>query len=635
MLQVIRDRASGLFVWSIVGLIIITFAFVGLNSYFDDTDEGYQAALVNEQKVTVYEYQIAYSNEQRRIQQMFGENFDPDLFDDQIKKTALDRVIDNAIIIQAASDSGMHVSNEQLSKQIQSIGQFLEDGVFSSALYKQQLEQAGESTSGFEYRVRRGIIADQLVNGIVQSSFATKDEIELTHRLRQQQREIGYVSIPVDAFKDKVEVSDSEIDTHYKANQDRYKTVEQVQLEYLELSVDALMPSMTADEDEVESYYDEQKDRFLTPEERRAQHILFEFGDDDDKAKTQADSVYEKAIAGESFEALAKEHSADIGSAADGGDLGFFAKGIMDANFEDTAFSMNVGDISKPVRSEFGYHIIKLVEVKFSKGKSLSDVRDELVAEVKKQKAEKAYFDKVEILANMAYEAPDSLDAAKEELGLTIQTSAFVGKRGGAGIFSNRKVMDAAFSDDVLIENLNSEAIELSSTHTIVVRLKEYKDAQVRPLAEVSAQIKSTLTGEKALAMAKADADMIAAKLTSGSTGADSVKAVNGKKYTWNAKKWAKRDDADIPKEVIEAAFLLPRLADSEKLSTKGLALKNGEYSLLAFTGIKDGDVSTMTDDEKNQIADGIANAVGLDEFTTMLNALKDESEVKRFPENL
>jgi len=635
MLQVIRDRASGLFVWTIVGLIIITFAFVGLNSYFDDTDEGYQAALVNDQKVTVYEYQIAYSNEQRRIQQMFGENFDPDLFDDQIKKSALDRVIDNAIIIQAANDAGMQVSNDQLAKQIQSIGQFMEDGVFSGALYKQQLEQAGESTSGFEYRVRRGMIADQLVNGIVQSSFATKDEIELTHRLREQQREIGYVSIPVTPFNEKVEVTDAEMEAHYKANQDKYKTPEQVKLDYLELSVDALMPAMTVEQDELESYYEEQKDRFLSTEERSARHILIEFGDDDAKAKAKAESLYQKAIGGESFEALAKEHSADIGSAIDGGDLGFFARGIMDRNFEDTTFSLKVGDISKPVRSEFGYHIIKLEKIKEPKGKTLSEVRNEIETEIKKQKAEKEYFDKVEVLANMAYETPDSLAAAQEELGLTLKTTGFVGKRGGPGIFSNRKVLDAAFSDDVLIEHLNSEAIELSANHTVVVRLKEYKDAQVKPLEEVSAQIKATLIAEKALKLAEADAKLIEEKLKSGVSGAEAVKVIKGKSYVWKQKKWVKRDEADVPKEIIEAAFLLPRLTESEKVSTKALKLNNGEYSLLAFTGIKDGDVNAMTDDEKKKIGDGIANAVGLDMFTTMLTSLKDESKIKRFPENL
>jgi len=635
MLQVIRDRASGLFVWTIVGLIIITFAFVGLNSYFDDTGEGFQAALVNDQKVTVYEYQIAYSNEQRRIRQMFGENFDPDLFDDQIKKSALDRVIDNAIIVQAAANAGMRVSDEQLAQQIHSIDQFKEDGVFSSELYKQQLAQAGESVSGFEYRIRRGVIADQLVNGIIQSSFATKDEIELTHRLREQQREVAYVSIPVDVFKDKVTVSEAEIETHYKANQNLYKTAEQVQLEYIELSVDALMSSISVDEDEVESYYEEQKDRFLTPEERRASHILIEFGDDADKAKAEADEIYAKIMAGEKFEALAKEFSDDIGSSSEGGDLGFFGKGIMDTNFEDTAFALKTGEVSKPVRSEFGYHVIRLDEIKPSKGKSLNDVRAELEAELKKQKAEKLYFDKVEILANMAYEAPDSLEPAKEELGLEIKTSDFMSKRGGSGIFSNRKVMDAAFSDDVLIENLNSEAIELGANHAIVLRLKEYKDAQVRPLSEVAGQIKSTLIGEKALALAKADADKISEKLLAGVSGSEAVNVVEGKTYTWNEKKWIKRNEADIPREIIEAAFLMPRLSPDEKLATKGLVLGNGEYALFAFSGIKDGDVSDISDEERRQIGDGIANAVGLDEFTTMLNALKDESEIKRFPENL
>jgi len=631
MLQIIRERAQGVFAWLIVGVIILSFALWGLNSYFSETDEGYQAALVNEEKVTVYEYRIAYSNEQARMQQMFGENFDIDLFEDQIKESALSRVIDNALLIQQATGEGMHVSDEQLAQRVQSIGAFMEEGRFSRAVYEQQISQAGESTAGFEYRIRRGLIADQLINGVIGSSFATPDEIALTVRLRDQEREIGYVTVPVEKFKKDIKVSDEEIQTHYDSNKENYKTQEQVILDYVELKVDGLLSGVALEEGELEDYYEEQKDRFITAEQRRARHILIELGDDDDAAKKKAQDLHAKAKAGEDFATLAKENSDDVGSANEGGDLGFFAKGIMDENFEETAYAMNVGDISEPIRSEFGYHIIKLEEIQDSTGKTFSEVKTEIEAEVRKKKAEKLYFDKVEQLANLAYETPDTLETVKIELGLDIKTSPSIGKRGGPGVFGNRKVADAAFSDDVLKETLNSEVIEIDSSHSIVVRLKEHKPAKIKELEKVKGQITTKLTNDKALEQAKAVAEGIEAKIKSGVAAED---AASEQEYRWNEKKWVKRDDSSIPREIVQAAFSMKRI-DESKIDTKGVKINNGDYVLMTLSGVKDGDVANLSEEDKKSITEGIANASGVDSFTSMLKELKDQAEIKKFPGNL
>jgi len=631
MLQMIRDRAQGFFTWIIVGLIILSFALWGLNSYFSETDEGYQAALVNDVKVTVNEYQIAYQNERARMQQMFGENFDPDLFDAQIKNSALEAVIDNSLLIQNAVSNDMYVSDAQLSQRVQLIDSFMEDGKFSKLRYEQLLAQSGESTAGFEYRIRRGMIADQLVNGIIESSFATEDEINLTLRLRDQERELAYVSLPTSKYNADIEVTDEEIKKHYDGNQDNYKTEEQVQLSYLELSVDDLKSKVNLEDGEIEEYYEDQKARFMSEEQRQARHILVELGDDSDAAKAKAQSVYEKTKTGESFETLVKENSDDIGSASEGGDLGFFGRGVMDENFEDAVFAMNVGDISEPVKSEFGYHIIQLEAVKAPEGKSFEKVKDDLASELKKQKAEKLYFEAVEKLANLTYEIPESLDAAKEELELTVKTSPFIGKAGGPGLFSNRKITDAAFSDEVLKDNLNSALIELSNSRSMVVRLNEHKTSQVRPLTQVSEQIKNSLITEKALEKAKTVAGEIETKIKAGTSGSDAVKETG---LTWNEKKWLKRTSSEVPRELAQALFSMPRNMDSSVM-TEGVTLNNGDYALLVYTGVKDPDLASISEDEKKSVRDGIANATGVDAFTAYLKALKDEAEIKRFPSNL
>ncbi len=633
MLQIIRDRAQGFFAWLIVGAIVISFALFGLNSYFSDTDSGFQAALVNDEKVTVYEYRIAYQNERARMQQMFGENFDADLFDDQIKKSAMDRVIDNEVLMQYVFNAGLFISDEQLARSVHQMDSFKEDGQFSNERYEQQFARSGESLAGFEYRMRRGLTADQFVGGIIATSFATQDEIDTTLRLREQQREVAFVTVSSNSFKEGLEITDEEIQAHYDANQNSYKTDEEIKVDYLELSLESLFAKIEVEESELENYYDEQKDRFMTPEERHAKHILVEFGDDEDAAKAKAQSLYDKVIAGESFEELAKTSSDDIGSAADGGDLGFFSSGVMDENFDAKAFEMKVGEISEPLKSSFGYHIIKLEEIKLSEGKSFSKVREEILSEVKKQKAEKVYFDDVETLANLTYEAPETLTEASEALNLEIKTSDYFGRRGASGIFANRKVTDAAFSDDVLKDNLNSAAIELSSTHAVVVRLNDFKSAQVRPLEQVKGQIKAKLLNDKASEKAHELAAVIEEKVKAGIVGPDAVKD-QGQELTWTEKTWIDRTNSELPRDIVQAVFALPR-TDEGKLVTKAVKMGNGDYSLIAFTGVKDGDITAMSGDEKNSMKEGISRATGIDSYTNLLESIKGNSTIERFPGNI
>jgi len=633
MLQIIRDRAQGFFAWLIIGAIVIAFALTGLNSYFNDTDSGFQAALVNDEKVTVNEYQIAYQNERARMQQMFGENFDADLFDDQIKKSAMDRVIDNEVLMQYVREAGLFISDEQLARQVHNMDVFKEDGQFSEELFEQQIVRSGASLAGFEHRMRRGMTADQFVNGIISTSFATQDEIDTTLRLREQEREVAYVIVSSGKYKESLEVSDDEIQKHYDTNQNAYKTDEQIKVDYLELSVDSLLSKIDVEDSELQDYYEDQKDRFVTPEERHARHILVEFGEDEDAAKSKAQNLYDKIKAGDSFEEVAKASSDDIGSAVDGGDLGFFSQGVMDENFDEKVFSMNTGDLSEPVRSAFGYHVIKLEEVRASSGKSFDEVRGEILTEVKKQKAEKAYFDNVETLANLTYEAPETLTEASETLELDIKTSAYFGRNGGAGVFGNKKIIDAAFSDDVLKENLNSAAIEISSTHTVVIRLNEHKDAQVRPLNQVKGQIKAKLLNDKASNKAKVLAEAVEEKIVAGTAGADAVKDQE-QELVWNEKAWITRTNTELPREVVQAVFGMPRTEEG-KLTTKAVKMNSGDYSLIAFTAVKDGDITTMAEDDVNSMRDGISSATGIDSFTTLLESIKQDAVIERFPGNV
>ena len=631
MLQVIRDRAQGVFAWLIVGAIVLAMGLFGLKSYFQNTSTASQAAIVNGEKVPISEYRIAYQNQRNRMQQMLGKNYDPDLFDAQIKKSALDNVVDNTLLVQNAEEKNIFVSDEMLAQQLRGIGAFQENGQFSSALERQTLAQVGQTVTGFETRIRRGMMADQLVDGIVASSFATNYQIQFDYKLTHQEREVAYVEFPLDKFKNKVSITDDEIKKYYDANKTNYQTPERVQLKYLELSVADLMSQVSVSEDELKSYYDEQKGNYIVPEQRRARHILIEFGKDETKAKAKAEKIYKEAKSGEDFAKLAKKYSDDIGSKKQGGDLGFFGRGIMEKTFDKQVFSMKVGEISKPIKTKFGFHIIKLEAIKPSMSKSLEQVKSELTNELKRKKAQKLYIDRTDKLANLTYETPDSLGPAEEELGLKVKVSPPISKRGGPGIFSNRKIIDAAFSDDVLNQHLNSPAIELDNDKMVVVRLDKHFPAAPRPLEQVKGQIKSELEKEKELALAKTEANTFEEKLKKGESISKPVKE---KGYKLKEKTWVKRTTTELPREIITAAFNMPGVND-KKIVTKGITMSNGDYAIIALSGVKDGDVSKITKEDKKQLESNIAKAEGMDEYDALLQSLKSKAKVKTFPENL
>ncbi len=624
MLEFIRERAQGFIAWVIVGAIVLSFSLWGVNEYFSDTDSGYQAATVNEEDVSVYQYQIAYQNQRARMQQMFGEQFDADMFDDQIKKSALESVIDSTLLVQNADEMGLLISDGQVFQRLSSIEAFQEEGRFSKAMYEQQLRVSGEPTALFENRVRRDSMVNQLVQGVAVTAFATPGEIKMAQTLKAQERHIGYLTLTMAEARKGVSVSDEEIAAHYEKNRESYKREEQLSLDYVELSLDQLAAEVTLEEGELEDYYEEQKSRFQGNEQRRARHILIATGDDEEAARKRIDELAAKIAAGESFEELAKAHSEDPGSAKQGGDLGFFGRGVMDAAFEEVAFALAKGEVSDPVRSQFGYHLIKVEEIRAGEGKDFAEVKDDLANELKRSRAEKDYFEKIELLANLAYESPQSLDAVIEEMGLVKRTTALFTRRGGSGIASERKVIDAAFRDEVKLEGQNSEVIELNK-RALVVRVNEFKSAEVQPLNEVKGRINAQLRTDKAKAKVIEQGEAMLAKLRDGAKPEALAKEAG---VTWNKPEWSGRSGGKINNEILRRAFTLTVATDKPAIS--GVVMGNGDYGLLQVMAVREG--KPQTEDDNGQ---RLASGWGADDLSLVVDSLKDKASIKRFPGNL
>jgi peptidyl-prolyl cis-trans isomerase D len=635
MLQFIRERVQGIVAWIIVGLLIIPFALWGINQYFEGGGNAI-VANVDGADVTLDEYRDLMARQRDRIRTMLGANATPELIESLVKpKDVLEAVVEREVLVQAANAAGYRVADGLLAEQIRTIEAFQRDGKFSRELYEQYLRSQGQSPSGFEADLRRGVLLDQLNSGVTATAVVTKKEIDDHIRLRDQKREIGYLIVPMARFEAATVPSEDEIKAHYEKDKARYTQPEQISVDYVELKLADLAATVAASEDELKQYYEEHKNEFGVGEERRARHILIL----EDKAKDpsgeqarkRAQELYDKIAQGESFEELAKKNSEDPGSASQGGDLGFFGRGTMDKAFEDAAFALAKGGVSQPVKSSFGYHIIKLEEIRPGSQKAFADVRNEIDRLVREQKAQTLFFDQSEILANTAYEKPDSLQPVADALNLKVQSSGMFGRRGGPGIASNPKAAAAAFADDVLNKGLNSEPVELSNGHVVVLRMKEHKPEQQRTLDEVRPQVVAAVKRELAGKKAKENGETALKRVESGEDPAAVAKELN---VEWKAPVLAARKDAALDRSVVDQVFRLARPVAGKPV-TSSVVLGNGDFAIVRLFAVTDGDPAQVDEAQRKSIAQTLADGAAEGEFGAMLEHLKKNARIARFEDKL
>ncbi len=635
MLQLIRERAQGWFAWAIVLLLIIPFALWGINEYFDGDTETY-VAKVNGKNISVNEFQRTYDQQRARLQSMLGANFDPALLDDKrIKRDVLDMLVDEEVLVQAAAKAGYRISNEQLSAEIQQVDSFQRDGRFDKELYNQFLRGQGMSVGDFEARLRRILLIGQFRNGIMNTAVITTREVGNIARLREQQRDIGYFTLPVTAFMADAVVSDAEVRQYYEKNRERFSVPEQVSVEYLELSADELAQRVPVDEQALRKFYDEKSAELAMEEQRKAAHILIQVDKSaDDKtvaaARAKAEKVLAQARAGEPFEKLAKQFSDDPGSASSGGDLGYFGRGVMDKAFEQAAFALKVGQVSDLVRSDFGFHIIKLSDIKSAHTQSFEEARVKIEQDYRRHRAEEQFFEQSELLSNAAYENPDSLAPVAKAVGLAIKASGLFTRDAGDGIASDPKVRAAAFSDEVLRGN-NGEPVELGNNRLVVLRVKEHKPAVVRPLEEVRDQVVAKLRIQAARDKTKSTGEAALARLKKGEDPAALAREYHAE---WKQAGYLKREDRSIDPAIINASFKLAKPAANAS-SCGGVTLPSGDYAAVVVSAVRDGDPATINNVARDAMKQAGLRSFGEGEFKAFIEGLKKDSKIELKAENI
>ena len=497
MMDRLREGVNSIAVKIILGLIILSFVFAGVGSYITGGGNN-AAAKVGNTEIGRGEFEQAYQNERNRMQSQLGDYFSQMLADpayvESFRKSVLDRMINDVLLEQQAESLGLRISDSQIRTMILEMPQFQTAGQFDQEVYQAALRRAGFSPESFAEYMRRDLMRNQLVTALQGSEFVLQGEIDTQSKLIAQTRDIRTVTLSVAELAKSVELTEEEIAEYYQQNPLAYTRPEQAKVSYIELSAEALKGQIEVSDEQAEQYYQEHLDKYSTEEQRKVSHILVQ---GDDEAKAQA--ILDELNAGADFAALAEEKSDDFGSADLGGDLGWIERDVMDPAFEDAAFDLeNVGDTTGLVKSEFGYHIIKLDELQASKAQPFSEVAAEIKQELLDQEAVDQFYELQTELEKVAFEYPDSLDDSAEAINAKIQTTDFVSQIDAPELLKTPAVMQAILSPEVKEDGLNSEVIEVAPEHVIVVRVEETRDETVLPLEEVQDQVVAALSAVKA-----------------------------------------------------------------------------------------------------------------------------------------
>lgn len=633
MLQEIRERAQGWIAWAIVILITIPFALWGIQSYLGVGTEPI-VATVNGTEIKTRDLDMRVEETRMRMRERLGAAYRPELFEGAaLRDQVLEGMIQEQLLLQASLDMGLRASSLELQGAILANPAFQRDGRFDKETYDRMMQLQGMSALQYEESLRQRIVGTQIQRALAVSELVTEQELTEAVHLDRQQRRLSYLRLPKGEFRDDSPLPEEEIQAWYESHADLYRTPERVKLTYLVLDTAQLSAGQPVDEEALRDRYAEQLETFRTPEQRRARHILVTLDQGADQAaeaeaKARIEAIRARLTAGEAFATVAQEVSQDPGSASQGGDLGLLGQGVMDPAFEGATFALELGQLSEPVRTPFGYHLIEVTEIQPETLKPFEEVRDQLATEVSQGSTESAFYDMAERLANLVYEHPDSLEPAATALGLPLQTSDWLGRDGGADLLASPKVVGAAFSDEVLREGTNSDLIEPEPEvlRAIVLRVTEHEEAAPKPLAEVREEIITTLRERKAAEAAQAAAKAMVERLQAGET----LASLAGSQPVTEAGLVA-RDSAAVPADVLDLAFTLPPVAaGAPRYGFRPAA--DGDALVVAVTEVVDGDLGGLDEAALQGTRREFAQVLGSSYFDTLLKDMAFRAKIEREP---
>lgn len=614
MLTTIREKAQGTFAWIILIIICVPFALWGIQNY---VDTGKEAAVASVGDKDFYQRDVNKAYEQ------YAQNFQGMTVDEQLlKQQSLDKLIKDEVLLQYAHAEGLVATDSSTRAFIETLPYFQTDGKFDDKRYKSLLTSQRMSSAEFVSKIKSALIMEQFQRSIIDSSFATQYAIDNFFNIQNQQRDVDYVTVAVEKIT--TQPSDQDIAAYYQQHQAEYKIPEQVSVEYVELSLGDIAKKIVVTDDKLRSYYEEQKEQYSTPERRKISHILFAVN-----AKTDDKTALAKALKAQQdlnskdFSAIAAEVSDDKLTAKKGGDLGLFIVGSMEKSFEEAASALKAGEVSKPVKSSFGYHLIKVTELVAGDVKAFESVKSEVTKAYQKAQAENGFYEAGEKLTQMSYENPDNLLTVSEALSLTVNKSGLFAKDKGDKIAVEQKIRDAAFTEEVLQGN-NSAPIELGADRLVVLRLLERKPAAVRELNAVKREVIIALNSDKASKKTLEKANKINQRVQAG----EAIQKVAGDlKLAVKESIGLTRSKNALPEQLSDAIFKAAKPV-AGKATTFAVGLPTGEQVVVSLKKVTLGIIS---DDDKKRMElakKNLAKAFGQSEFNAMLASLQANADV-------
>lgn len=606
----------------ILAIIILPFLFFGVDSYFRTSAVSAEVATVEGQRISQQEFNQALRDRQEAIQRLTGGRASPQLLDSaELRFEVLETLIRRQLLLNRAVRSGMAVADRQLQDMIGDLPAFQSDGKFSFQLYEQYLRSRGMTPAMFEAKMRQDLLLGQLDDAFGESSFVPRTVIDLLARISEQKREVSAFAIAPDKFVAQVKIDADAAKKYYESNPNEFRVPEQARVEYVTLTLDSLMAQIAVDPAEVRKYYDEHRGQFEAKQERQASHILIAVdagasAEEKRKARARAEELYQQLKQKpDRFAEIAKQQSQDPGSAANGGDLGYFGRGIMPKPFEDAAFGMKTGEVSAPVETQYGFHIIRLTNVKGGQGRSFEEARSQIESELKRQRAGRKFAEVAEHFNNVAFEQSESLKAAAEIAKANVQQSGWITREHAADQqLNNSKLLQAVFSEDVLKNKRNSQVVEVAPGVLITARLLEYKPSVTQPFDEVREAIVKKLTLQRAAQLAAQD----------GRERLEKLKRGEDAQVTWSPPQLVDRADAkSLGEAVLKQAFR----ADAAKLPAyTGIDISSGGYTLIRISRVVD--PQQVEPERRKQVADALRQLVGQEEMLAYVASLKQKGGV-------
>ncbi|CAG0969822.1 Peptidyl-prolyl cis-trans isomerase D [Rhodocyclaceae bacterium] len=610
-----------------LALITLPFAFWGVDSYFRSSSGTDELAKVGGSPISRQEFSLAMRDQQERLRGQLGREFNPAMLETPEARLAmLDSLVTQRLLLLHATKSGLTASDAQLIQVISSIPALQEDGQFSKRRYEQALRAQGLTQAGFEAKLRQDLTLQQLVQAVSDTAVVSGAAAERVIAIQLEERQVSEAIIRPEQHAGQLKISVEAVKEFYEKNRKLFEIPQQIRAEFVVLSREALAEQTTISPDDIKSAYEKNAKNYATEEERRASHILIQMPADAPEAEQKAarariETILQqvKRTPGE-FARLAKEHSQDPGSAAKGGDLGFFPRGAMVKPFEEAVFSLKENQISDVVRSEFGFHIIRLTGIKPGKVRSLEEARDSIAAELKLQAAGRKFAEAAESFSNLVYEQADSLKPAAETFKLPLrQTGLFDQQnRAAAGpLASNEKLFAALFSDDALKNKRNTNAIEVAPNTLVAARVVEVRPAELRPLEAVKAEIEKNLAADESARLAQKEGEAKLARLNMGEAVA----------ISWTQPQTVVRQPMrGLAAEAQRVIFKAP----ADKLPAyAGTQLPNGAYVLYRISQVNSGAARNAADPRAKAQRGQLAQLAGAEDFNAYLAALRQRYGVK------